>query len=99
MSVNRTVPVGRCWCQTGRRRGPAARRESTVKLRAFGLTLSGAAALAAAVSIRLGAQPPAAPPPAPGGPRVQGVAGCAAAGCHNDQGPAGSPGSEYGAWV
>jgi hypothetical protein len=74
-----------------------------VKLRVFGLPLLAAVYLAAAVAVRLGAQPPAAPRHAPSpeaaAPRVVGVAGCAAAGCHNDQRPAGSPGSEYGAWV
>src|SRR5437763_2515954 len=31
--------------------------------------------------------------------RIQGVGSCAAAGCHNANGPAGSEGSEYSTWA
>ncbi len=60
--------------------------------------LSAAAVGAAALAVRLGAQPPAAPPAA-GSPRLVGVGGCAAAGCHNAGGAPGLAGSEYSTWV
>lgn len=40
-----------------------------------------------------------APDPSGGGARLQGVASCAAAACHNANGPPGSRGSEYSAWA
>src|SRR5205823_243534 len=80
-------------------RGPAG-GGATVKLRALSVSLLAGSAVAVAWAVRLGAQPPgAAAPPAATTLRVVGVGGCAAAGCHNDSGPPGSPGSEYAAWA
>src|SRR5262245_10989823 len=47
---------------------------------------------------RPGAPPPSRDPDS-GGLRMVGVAGCAAMACHNANGPAGSPRSEYSTWV
>jgi hypothetical protein len=64
--------------------------------------LAGAAIVAGAPLAWLshGAEEPAAPPPAP--PQefeLRGAGSCAAAACHNGNGPRGSKGSEYTTWV
>jgi hypothetical protein len=77
-----------------------------VKLRAIGLTLFAASIFVANLVIRGRAAEPIEiqGPSSPAGAtqtdtRVQGVSGCAVSGCHNSQDAAGSPGSEYAAWV
>ncbi len=53
-------------------------------------------------SVRSPAQPPAPellPHPTQSGLRVQGIGGCAAAGCHNAPLASGTAGTEYGTWV
>jgi hypothetical protein len=72
-----------------------------VSLRAFVPIVTVAAGLVA-WSVHSPAQPPAPelfPQPAQPGLKVQGVGGCAAAGCHNAPLAAGKAGTEYATWV
>lgn len=70
-------------------------------LSALTLAVAGIGGVALRAGPETGAQlpPVGAPQHLTGLPQFVGAAGCAAAGCHNAQGPLGSEGSEYSTWV
>jgi hypothetical protein len=76
-------------------------RQGITMRRACACLLTGTALVAGAWLARPSAvaQPPAAAPAGGSGFELRGAGSCAAAGCHNGNGPKGAKGSEYTTWV